>query len=64
LAAKHFTVKDSLDKDEYQSVEFSTPNGLPEIINDIFLFLFGKLPFDHQSNKDAYHRQIERAVLD
>ena len=44
IALKHFSGTDTLSFAEYCDVTFSTPNGLPEIINDICQYLFKTLP--------------------
>ena len=44
LATKHYSKADSLDFDDYLEIKFKTPNGLPEIINDIAYYLFQHLP--------------------
>lgn len=46
LATKHFAPSDALDLEEYCRITFKTPNGLPEIVNDIALYMFLKLPLD------------------
>ena len=44
LKEKNFKEQESLVLEDYQKIQFKTPNSLPEMINDISLYLFLKVP--------------------
>lgn len=73
LAEKHSS--SVLIEEDYLVLHFKTPNGLPELVNDISLYLFLRLPtFEKPPPKLAfespqpqyrsYQKMVDRAVSD